>query len=459
MRPIRSPHDSRIVGTVPVHTVDDADAAIARAARAFDHTRRLPAHARHAVLQRVADAIARDRETLARGIVAEAGKTIRDARIETDRAALVFSLAADEARRQGGEYLPLDLNPASEGRFGVTRRVPRGPVAAITPFNFPLNLVAHKIAPAIACGAPVVLKPAEKTPLTALRLAALVRDAGWPEDALAVLTPEAPAPIGALLAADPRCPVLSFTGSDKVGWALKAAAPRKRVLLELGGNAAVGVLDDADLDFAAARCVAGAFANAGQVCISVQRIFVVRSRFDAFCERLVALTEALRPGDPDDEATDLGPMATPDAADRIERLVDDARAAGARALTRGRRLSPTLLTPTVLTGTGDTLAVRADEAFGPVVAVEPVDGVEEMLAAMDHGRFGLQAGIFTRDLGAVWRAFDHLEVGALVVGDVPAYRIDHMPYGGERDSGFGREGVRDAIAEMTRPQLLVVNPR
>lgn len=457
MRSIRSPYDGRVVGEVPVSTLADADAALSAAAAAFPITRRLPAHVRHDVLQCVAQSLRLDRESFARTIVAEAGKPIRDARVEVDRAALVFSLAADEARRQGGELIPLDLNAASEGRLGLTRRFPLGPVGAITPFNFPLNLVAHKLAPAIAIGAPVVLKPAEKTPLSAIRLVRLALDHGWRPDALHVLTPETPAEIGAMLASDPRAPVFSFTGADSVGWRLKAQANRKKVTLELGGNATAIVCADADLPFAIARCVVGAFANAGQVCISVQRILVERSVFGDFVAGFVDAVRALTVGDPDDEATQVGPMITAAAADTVEAKVEAALSDGATPLLRGRRLGNTLLAPTVLTSTSPNMAVIADELFGPVVAVEAFDAYDDAVAAVNASRFGLQAGVFTRDIGRALSAFEELSVGGVLINDTPQYRIDHMPYGGEKDSGFGREGVRYAIEELTALRLLVLN--
>jgi glyceraldehyde-3-phosphate dehydrogenase (NADP+) len=458
MRPILSPWDGRTVGEVAVGTEADAGRAVAAADEAFARTRALASHERHAILRRIHDGIAARREEFAQGIVEEAGKPIRDARAEVDRALLVFSLAADESRRVGGgDVLPLDLNAVSAGRIGITRRFPAGPVAAITPFNFPLNLVAHKVAPAFAAGCPVVLKPAEKTPLSALRLASVVQESGWPAGGLSVLTPETPETVGTLLTTDERMRVLSFTGSDKVGWRLKALAPRKRVTLELGGNAAVIVHEDADLAYSVARCVTGAFANAGQVCISVQRVFVHRPLWDDWTARFVDGVRSLRVGDPADETTDLGPLISTKAADQIAAWVDEAIAGGATALVRGERRGPQLLTPTVLTGTTPDMAVCCEETFGPVVVIEPYDTLDEALSRANDGRFGLQAGIFTRDIGRVFHAFSALEVGGVLANDVPQYRVDNMPYGGEKDSGFGREGVAYAIEEMTELRLLALN--
>lgn len=457
-REIRSPFDGRVVGTVPVNIREDAERAIAGASDAFAATRKLAAHERHTILRRIHDGIAARREEFARGITDECGKTIRDARAEVERALLVFSLSADEARRIGGEVLPLDMNPVSAGRLGITRRFPCGPVAALTPFNFPLNLVAHKVGPALAAGCPVVLKPAEKTPLTAVRLAEVVAESGWPEGAFSLLTPEDPREVGETLARDPRLRVLSFTGSARVGWHLKSLANKKRVTLELGGNAAVIVEPDANIEYAAIRCVTGAFANAGQVCISVQRIFVHRDVFDAFTERFVTGARALKLGDPGDDATDLGPMISPSACDQAQSWIQEAIDGGAKALLRGeRRPGTTLLSPTVLTGTASEMTVCREEAFAPLAVVEPYDTFEEALARANKGHYGLQAGVFTRDVAKVFRAFEALEVGGVIANDVPQYRVDNMPYGGERDSGFGREGVRYAIDEMTELRLLALN--
>ena len=458
-RPIRSPYHGRVVGRVSVGTTSDAHTAITLAHGSFAQTRRLSSFERRTILQTIHDRIAARHDEFAGGIVAESGKTIRDARTEVDRALLVFSLAADEARHfAGGAFMPLDLNAASRGRVGLTRRFPLGPVAALTPFNFALNLVAHKVAPALAAGCPVVLKPAEKTPLTALRLAQAIEGSGWPAGAFSVVTPPMPQEVGTLLAADPRLPVLSFTGSDRVGWALKSQANKKRVLLELGGNAAVIVHHDADVAYAADRCVGGAFANAGQVCISVQRIFVHERVWDDWLGRFLGGVRALRVGDPSDPATDMGPLISPTAAQNIVHTIDAAVAEGATALLHGRRQGDTnFVAPTVLTGTHPDRAVCRDEIFGPVVVVERYADFADALARVNDSRFGLQAGVFSRDVGRLFQAFETLEVGGVVANDVPQFRIDNMPYGGERDSGAGREGVRYAIEEMTTLRLLALN--
>lgn len=432
-----------------------AEEAIAAAAAVFPQTRTLPTYERHAILTRVSKALLDQQERLARWICTEAKKPIRDARLEVGRASMTFSLAADETRRFGGELLPLDLGAAAQGKQGLVRRFPVGPVAALTPFNFPLNLVAHKVAPALAVGAPIVLKPAEKTPQVARALQELVTEAGWPREGFAVLTPETPQDIAMLLAEDPRLPVFSFTGSDTIGWQLKQRATKKRVVLELGGNAAVLVAEDADLAHAVARCTVGGFSYAGQVCISVQRIFVVEPLFAPFCTALVARARSLRLGDPSDEATDLGPLISEAAASRVEHWIEQAKSAGATVLLQGLR-DGALLGPSILTNVPTDQPLVCDEVFGPVVVVESVGSFEEGIARINASRFGLQAGVFTHDLRSVRTAHEELQVGGVIVNDVPTFRSDAMPYGGEGDSGCGREGVRSTMEEYTSPRVLVL---
>ena len=436
-------------------TKAEAESAIAAAAEVFPATQARASFERHATLTRISEGLEAQLEDFAQLLCTEAKKPIRDARVEVQRARMTFSLAADEARRFGGELLPLDLSAAAAGRLGLVRRFPLGPIAAVTPFNFPLNLVAHKLAPAIAVGAPVVLKPAEKTPRIALKLQELVHASGWPESAFAVLTPETPQEIGTLLATDPRLPVFSFTGSDRVGWELKRLATKKHVTLELGGNAAVLVADDADIAPTVARCVAGGFAYSGQVCISVQRIFVHKTHFEAFCEALVAKTRALRLGDPADENTDLGPMITEAAAIRVEQWVEQAKAAGARVLLQGLRDGASLA-PSILTHVPVDQPIACDEVFGPVVVVESVESFDEGIARINASRFGLQAGVFTYDIRRVLQAHQKLRVGGVIINDVPTFRSDSMPYGGDGDSGTGREGIRWTMDEYTSPRVLVL---
>jgi glyceraldehyde-3-phosphate dehydrogenase (NADP+) len=424
------------------------------AAEAFDETRKLPTFRRVEVLERIVKALKAEQESIARLIAMEAGKPIQLARAEAARAAMTFTDALEESKRIRGEWMPLDLDANSCGRSALVRRFPVGPVLAITPFNFPLNLVAHKLAPALACGAPVVLKPAPQAPLSALNLARIIHEAGaLPGSLNAFLCPVETAQV---MVSDDRLKVLSFTGSAAAGWTLKARAGKKRVLLELGGNAGVAVASDADLDHAAARCVYGGFAYAGQVCIAVQRIYVQRSVFDPFVEKMLARVSRLRLGNPLEETTDVGPMITRDAAERTEAWVREAISGGAKLLAGGQR-DGAFFEPTVLTNTKAEMKVCREEVFGPVVTVEPFDQLEQALAAINDSPYGLQAGLFTHDSRAIQYAFETLEVGGLLVNEVPTWRADPMPYGGSKDSGLGREGVRYAIEEMTERRVLVMN--
>lgn len=452
---VRAPFDGAEIARLTRPTAEEVEAAVTKAVAVFAKTRALPTYARVAILRRVASALDARRDELGRTVAREAGKPVRAARGEVERASATFSAAAAALEAWTGEMLPLDVNAASVARWGVVKRVPLGPVLAITPFNFPLNLTAHKVAPAIAVGAPVVQKPASQTPLSALALQAIVREAGWPADAYAVLA--VPGREAEALVRDPRLPVVSFTGSGAVGWRLREIAPRKRVGLELGGNAACVVHSDADLDDAAARVAAGAFGYAGQSCISVQRALVQREVFDAFREKLLARTAALAPGDPLDEKTDVGPMIAPEEAARAVAWIEEAVAGGARVLAGGTRTGSIVL-PTVLSGTSRDMKVEAQEVFAPVVTLSAYDTWDEALERVNDSKYGLQAGVFTRDLGRIQRAFDVLEVGAVLVNDVPTWRADRMPYGGVKESGIGREGPAYAMEEFTEPRLLVLRP-
>jgi acyl-CoA reductase-like NAD-dependent aldehyde dehydrogenase len=453
---IRAPHDGSVVCSACRATRAHLDAAIAAATRAFDVTRKLPAYERQRILQTVSAAIAARHEELARVLALEAGKPIKAARAEVDRAIFTFSLAAEESTRIYGEWLPLDLQAGTAGRWAIVRRFPIGPIASITPFNFPLNLVAHKWAPAIAAGCSIVHKPAPQTPLCSLLLAEMVNEAGWPAGALNVL------PLAnedaAQLISDDRLKLLSFTGSAAVGWELKQRAGKKRVALELGGIAGCIIHRDADLAYAAERCVFGGFSYAGQSCISVQRVFVEHSVYEKFLGELVPRVQKLKLGAPLDEATDVGPMISEDAARRAAEWIDEAVVGGARVLCGATRAGA-MLEPTVLTGTKPTQRVNCMEIFAPVLTVEPYDDVFEALRQVNASEYGLQAGLFTRDLVLAFAAYDTLDVGGVVINDVPTFRIDHMPYGGVKDSGAGREGIRYAIEEMTERKLLAVNLR
>ena len=453
---VRSPFDGSFVASVAAAGPEEYETAARACVAAAPVVAALPLHERSRILRQVSSGLREQKERFAVGIVQEAGKPLRDARTEVDRAAMTFEVAAEEARRLpgAGEVLPMDLAEHGQGRFGLTRRVPLGPIAAISPFNFPLNLVAHKLAPALAAGNPVVLKPASRTPLSALALADLMHEAGMPPGALSVLPMSRET--GDLLVRDDRYRLLTFTGSAEVGWEMKARAGRKKVVLELGGNAAVIVDEGADLDTSAERVAAGGFSYAGQSCISVQRVYVHAGVWDPWLAAFLPRVDALVVGDPMDARTTVGPLISPGDVDRIEGWVKDAAHAGATVLRGGRRHSDRVFAPTVLTAVPKESSVCKEEAFAPVVVVERVESLGQALQAVNDSAFGLQAGLFTPRLDAALTAFERLEVGGLLINDVPTYRIDHMPYGGVKDSGLGREGPRYAIEDMSELRLLVI---
>ncbi len=434
----------------------EAAAAVQAAAAAAVPMRELPAHVRADALLKIAAALRARQEEVARTITAEAGKPITDSRREVARAIQTFSVAAEEAKRIPGEIVPMDWMPGTESYLGIMRRFPIGPILGITPFNFPLNLVAHKVAPALAAGNPIVIKPAPQTPLTALLLGEIVLESGLPAGALSVIPCDNA--VAERLVVDDRFKMLSFTGSAAVGWMLKGKAGKKRVTLELGGNAAVIVEPDADLDVAAQRCAVGGYTYAGQTCISVQRIFVHQSVLQPFTEKLLARVAALKVGDPTKEDTVIGPLIDQAAAQRVEAWIGEAVAQGGRLLLGGKR-SGSVVEATVLSEVTPTMKVSCQEIFGPVVTVSPYSRFEDALTAVNDSPYGLQAGVFTRDVGRIFHAFRNLEVGAVLANEIPTFRADHMPYGGVKDSGLGREGVRYAIEEMTEPRLLVLNLR
>ena len=441
-------------GSVACATRDDVLAAIGSAHAAAREMRRWPAWRRRDALDHVVRRLTERAEECARVLAIEVGKPLRDARGEVARAIDTFRLAAEEATRIHGEELPLDGSPRGEGLEGIVRRVPVGPCALITPFNFPLNLVAHKVAPAIAAGCPFVLKPASATPRSALIVAELLAETDLPRGAFSVLP--CSSADAAPLVDDERMRLLSFTGSAAVGWALRARAARKRhVTLELGGNAACIVDDGVDVAQVAGRIVFGAFAQAGQSCISVQRVFAHRNVLPRLREELVMRANALKVGDPLDEATDLGPLVSLDDARRVERVVEAARARGATVLCGGVR-DGSCVAPTILEGVPHDAEASCEEVFGPVATIEGFDDFAEAIRLANASRYGLQTGVFTGDLRHAMLAFEDLEVGGVIVGDVPSLRVDAMPYGGAKESGVGREGVRYAIAEMTEPRLLVL---
>jgi len=453
---VRSPWDQGLVGRVTIATRADARQAVNHAVASLRRTRALPRWKRREILEDIAAALIDQHERFAQLIVAEAGKPLRLARTEVDRAVLTFKTAAEESVRLGGESIPLDLTEGNENRWGVVQRFPVGPVLAITPFNFPLNLVAHKVAPALAAGCPIILKPAPQAPFTALALGEIILKAGWPEEALAILT-LSDADTAWLAEKEDRIKLVSFTGSAKVGWNIKAHSGRKRVLLELGGNAALIIHGDwPNLDEAANRTAHAAFGFAGQSCISVQRVFVQRNIFQTFVWKLVDIAGKLVSGNPAEEATEVGPLIHLSDAERVESWIKEAVAAGAKLVSGGERTG-SLIAPAILTATQPGMKIRDEEVFGPVVMVEPYEDFEEALADVNHSKYGLQAGLLTRDAGRILTAYRELEVGALIIGDTPSWRLDPMPYGGVKHSGLGREGVRSAIQEMTEPRMLVLS--
>ncbi len=442
------------VALADAKTIDAAIAAIAAAAGAFEKTRKMPAFRRREVLDHVVKRVTERREELATTLCIEAGKPIRDARGEVARLIDTFRLAAEECTRITGEYMPLDISPRAEGVEAIWKRFPIGPCCFISPFNFPLNLVAHKIAPAIAVGCPFVLKPASWTPVGALILGEILAETDLPEGAFSILPCSRDA--AEQLITDERIKLLSFTGSPEVGWALKARAGKKKVVLELGGNAACIVDEHIDVDFAADRLISGAFYQSGQSCISVQRIFTHQEIYEHLKQAMIGRIGKLKAGDPLNEDTFLGPMISLHDAERIEQWVNEAVAGGASIVCGGKR-NGVFFDATLLENVEPPMRISCQEAFGPVATLQPFTDFKEAIRQVNDSAFGLQAGIFTKNIDHVWYAFHELEVGGVMVNDVPSFRVDNMPYGGVKDSGLGREGVRFAMEEMTEIRLLVLN--
>jgi acyl-CoA reductase-like NAD-dependent aldehyde dehydrogenase len=452
---VRSPFDGRPVGLVHRAGEKDLEDAVAGAAASFGITRRQSSARRSAILTAMADQIEEQASELVGILVLEGGKTRSFATVEVRRAVLTLRTSAEEARRIGGEVIDLDWTGDTEGRIGISRRFPLGPVLAITPFNFPLNLACHKLGPAIAAGNPVILKPASATPISSLILAEIAGRAGVPEGALSVVP--CPGPLAERLVEDPRIAVLSFTGSAEVGWRLKALAGRKKVTLELGGNAAVILHKDCgDLSYATSRIVTGGFTNAGQVCISVQRVLIYADLYDRAVGQILAKTAELRIGDPDRADTDVGPLITEAAAIRAGELVREAVSEGAELLCGGER-SGRLFNPAVVAGTSPGMRIEDEEAFAPLITVNPYTDFDEALSRASGSDYGLQLGVFTHDISRILTAFSEVPVGGVVINDIPTFRADHMPYGGMKGSGTGREGPRSAIREMTVEKLLIIN--
>jgi acyl-CoA reductase-like NAD-dependent aldehyde dehydrogenase len=442
------------VGVVPTATKDDLNRAIEAAQRTEDVMADMPAYKRAEILQRTAVLIRERAEDIAKTVAAEAGKALKFARAEVERAATVFVIAAEEAKRLHGETIPLDAVPAGEGYFGFWTRRPVGVIAAISPFNFPINLVAHKVAPAIASGNTLVLKPASTTPIAAVKLCQILQEAGMPAGTINLVVGGG-GTVGEWLITDERIDKITFTGSPEIGRHILAVAGIKKVTLELGNNSPVVVAPDADLDFVAKRCALGAFYNSGQVCISVQRIYSQKQVFEPFSEKFVRATEAMVVGNPLDERVDVGPMIDSKEVDRIESWVKEAQGSGASVLTGGKR-DGTVYYPTVLSNVDEDMKVVAEETFGPVASVISSDDFETALAQANASKFGLQVGVFTKDIDRMLKAVRRLNFGGVIVNDAPNFRADHMPYGGNRQSGLGREGVKFAMEDMTNIQLVAI---
>jgi acyl-CoA reductase-like NAD-dependent aldehyde dehydrogenase len=451
---VTSPYDGSVVGRVAFGGGDDARRAIDAAEVAMRSP--LPAHRRAAILDRVAELLRERREQFARTIAMEAGKPITTAGIEVDRAMQTITFSALEARRLTGETVPMDAHPAGEGKAGLILRLPIGIVAAISPFNFPLNLVCHKVGPGFAAGCAVVLKPAGATPLSALLLAQAFADAGQPAGWLNVIVGRS-SEIGDVITDDPRVKMITFTGSSQVGWGIRQRAHKKKVSLELGNSTPVIVLADADLEKAATAIAANGYAYAGQSCISVQRVYVEDSAHDALIEKLVPKVEALKVGDPLDPDTQVGPVIDAENRDRIAGWVDEAVSSGALLLAGGVVGDDGVLRPTLLDEVSPDMAVSCHEVFGPVVAVARVSGLDEALERANGTEYGLQAGVFTQDISKAMRAARELDFGGVTLNEAPTFRADQMPYGGVKESGNTREGPKFAVQEMTEPRMVVIN--
>ena len=450
---VNNPFDGTPLRQVYSASVDDARQACAFAKNAFDQTRKLSSWERASILNRVADRLVEQSAFVANLIMLEAGKPLTDARNEVARGIQTFRIAAEEAKRIGGDVTPADWTPGNEGRLALSRRWPIGPILGITPFNFPLNLVAHKVAPALASGNPIIIKPAPQTPLTALWLGRAVREAGWPAGAISVLP--CSNEVVAQMVADDRLAMLSFTGSANIGWMLRKQSATPRVTLELGGNAAVILCEDADLPKAIPRIVAGGYTYAGQSCISVQRVLVHEALKSRLIEGLVDSLRKLAFGNPAAESTQVGPMINEAAAIRAESWIAEAVERGATLHIGGRRKG-SLLEPALLSDVSPTAQLQCEEVFAPIVVIEGFEDFGEAIAAVNRSKYGLQAAVFTDRWRHIARAWEELEVGAVLVDESTAWRADHLPYGGVKNSGIGKEGVRSAILEMTEPRLLIL---
>lgn len=454
-RPLYSPYSGETIANVAVANEGHVDQAIQAASSARREMSELPAHKRASILENLVQLLKENQDHCAKLIAQESAKPLKTAKGEVARTIMTYTFAAEEARRISGETIPMDAAPGGEGRFAYTVREPLGVVAAITPFNFPMNLVAHKVGPAIASGNTVVLKPASQTPLSSYYLAELLQKAGLPDGALNVVTGSGRL-VGDQLVTDHRVHKITFTGSPEVGIGIRNKAGLKKVTLELGSNSAVIVDRNVDLDSMIDRAVTGAFGFSGQVCISLQRAYVHEELFDEYIEKFVHRTKQLKTGDPLKEDTDVSALITPSDVDRALQWIDEAASHGAKILTGGSREGNILL-PTVMTSVDEKDRISCQEAFAPVVVIHKVKGVEEAIERVNDSRYGLQAGIYTNDVNTAMKAAKRLHVGGVMINDIPTFRVDHMPYGGVKESGSGREGIKYAIDEMTELKLVVIN--
>lgn len=432
----------------------DCEKAIQKSVQAFEVTKKLSSFERSEILKKIIQGLENQAKEFAETISQEMGKTIRESRRETSRSINTFTLAMEESKRLLGEVIPLDHLATTKSRVALTKRFPIGPILAIAPFNYPLNLVAHKVAPALACGNTVVLKPPPQAPITSLKLSKIIMESGLPDGAFSVLPCRNE--LAEKMVQDPRFKMLTFTGSARVGWHLKALAPKKKVILELGGIAATIIDEGIALDKPVERCVYGAFSSAGQICISVQTIYVHEKSFEEFKKRFLNAVSQLKMGDPLDEKTDIGPMIDEASAKRVESWIEEAKQKGALVLCGGKRTN-NFIEPTTLTQVTLDMKVCHEEIFGPVVNLIPFKNLDDVYRAINQLPYGLQAGIFTNNIQTLFQAYEHIEVGSLIHNDIPTFRVDHMPYGGIKESGYGREGIKYAMEQMTDSRMLALN--
>jgi len=449
---VYNPYNNQELATTYRAGKPELEEAIERAISVKEALVDLPSGRKYAILMKIATQLNAAKNEFARLITQESGKPIRYALGEVDRAIQTFTIAAEESKRLPGEYIDIEWTAAGEGKEAIVRYFPVGLVAGISPFNFPLNLAVHKLAPAIAAGCPIILKPSSSTPLSTLRLAQIIDNTELPKGAVSILPMSRE--IGNTIVSDDRFGLLTFTGSPDIGWKMKSEAGKKKIVLELGGNAGVIVSESADIDKAVKKCISGSFAYSGQVCIHTQRIYVQEKIFDAFTQKFIAEVIKLRNGDPMEEQTDISSMIDEANAVRVENWVKEALGSGAELLCGGNR-NGSYYEPTVLTNTISEMKVCGLEVFGPVVAIEKYSDFKDALGNINDSRYGLQAGVFTNEINQMNDAFRHLEVGGIMINDIPGFRVDHMPYGGVKDSGFGREGLRYSIMDMLEPRLLV----